>query len=401
MSRSCILYSFLTAPTKSKVTVNYRDQDIKLNWKTLMLFSNHTWLEGKSTPVPISEIKKEGKPYFYIGRSDIKGERVYFLVSKNIIPTDQNSHIFDNKFFMSMGYNTEYPIPQSSVEKLQEIVRDAPLYVINKIQPVIIDGEKKWKGKRRNGSHTEPQPLDWIRDSFMPQFENFYNRCLDDKNINKYLPLPAGKRVKKVMLEDREHYDEENSVVIPECYCTETDVPYCFDTEAFCAFGNMANALQILGDDMGTNFFFINRHKNMTSIQEQYPNINFSVNGNQFLCALQIVREAFKYTIKNLGHNYKPWCDDNMDDGVVKYVQIHAIDAMYTHVICIYKNYIYDGTFRKCIQLSEDSMRWLAKEDTFHLQCYSIEPTKKLKRALHSKHETKQKTKKVKMTRDL
>ena len=100
------------------------DEDIKLNWKTLMLYSKITWSNGQP-PVSKHEIKNESQDYFYIGRSDIKGQKFYFIVSTNIIPHNQNSYIFSNKFLASMGYNSEYDIPLSSVEKLQESVRDA------------------------------------------------------------------------------------------------------------------------------------------------------------------------------------------------------------------------------------------------------------------------------------
>ena len=83
-----------------------------------------------------------------------------------------------------MGYNTEYDIPLSSVDKLQEIVRDAPNYVVTKIQPVLINGVKMWKGKRRNGSHTEPQPVAWIKDSFLPHFKWYFDELMDNQYLN-------------------------------------------------------------------------------------------------------------------------------------------------------------------------------------------------------------------------
>ena len=44
---------------KTEVLSVISDQDIKLNWKTLMLFSKQTWIKGKPTPVPMKDIKKE------------------------------------------------------------------------------------------------------------------------------------------------------------------------------------------------------------------------------------------------------------------------------------------------------------------------------------------------------
>ena len=157
-----------------------------------MLFSKESWVKGKPAPISMRDIKKDKRKYFYIGRSDIKGEKVYFIVSENIIPRDQNSHIFENSFFNSMEYNTEYEIPSFSLQRLQETVRDKPNYVIRWIQPTMVNGIKIFIGKRRNASHTEPQLNDWIKDSFYPLFQPFYDEYMHDANLNKHLPIPAG-----------------------------------------------------------------------------------------------------------------------------------------------------------------------------------------------------------------
>ena len=361
------------------------DQDIKLNWKTLMLFSKQTWVKDRATPIPMKEIKNEKRQYFYIGRSDVKGQKIYFIVSNNIIPKDQNSHIFENKFFNIMRYNTEYDIPPYSVQRLQETVRDAHLYVIKWIQPTMINGIKMWKGKRRGGMHTDPQSHEWIKDSFFSNFRSFYDQCMDDNNLEKHLPVPAGKKSKPLELEDREHANEDKTVSIPKTLVTAFDVPFCFDNDAYCAFGNMANATHVFGDTIATEFFFINRHKNMSFIEEEYPQLALSVNGNQFSCALQIAREIFKYNIRNLGTKHEPWIVRTEDANIVKYIEIQGLSAMYTHVVCVNNNLIYDGTFRKCMKLSKDSFDWIAREETYLLKCYSIEPSKKLKRAISTK----------------
>ena len=358
-----------------------------------MLFSKQTWIKGKPTPVPMKDIKKEKRQYFYIGRSDVNGEKIYFIVSNNIIPRDQNSHIFENKFFNIMRYNTEYDIPQYSVDKLQETVRDSHLYIIKWIQPTMINGTKMWKGKRRGGWHTDPQPHDWIKNSFLPNFRDFYEKCMDDSNIDKHLPIPAGKQNTPIDLEDREHANENDTLSIPENIVTAIDVPFCFDNDAYCAFGNMANATHVFRDELTTEFFFINRHKNMSFIEEEYPELSLSVNGNQFSCALKIVREIFKYKVKSLGAKHEPWMEGNEDDNVVKYIEVQALSAMYTHVVCVYRNLIYDGTFRKCMTLSKESFDWIAREETYLLKCFSIEPCQKVKRAIANKNETKKKQK--------
>ena len=228
----------------------YRDKDIKLNWKTLMHFSKNTWKSNKQLPLNKELIDAEKLDQFFIGRSDIDEKKIYFIVSTNIIPTDQPSYIFQDSFFATMVYNTEYEIPQYSIEKLHEAVRDAGNYIITHIQPAMIDGIKMWKGKYKNGSHTPPQSIDWISSSFLPQFQPYYNRLMNDSNIGKHLKIPSGKT--RMEFNDKTN-ENDNDMSL---FATNIDVGFCFDSDAFCAFGNMANAMHIMGDDKAARFFF-------------------------------------------------------------------------------------------------------------------------------------------------
>ena len=357
----------------------YSDKDIKQNWKTLMHFSKRTWSKSTRPPIPQHEINSEKMEQFFIGRSDIKNKKVYFIVSSNIIPRDQKSFVFEDSFFAKMAYNTEYDIPQHSINKLNEVVRDAKNYVIGWIQPCVIDGVKMWRGKKRIGSHTDPQNIDWIKDSFLPAFKPFYDECLDDNNIGKHLPVPNGKRTFEIA------DASDQCKVIPVEFKTEFSVPFTFDNDAYCAFGNMANALSICEDNMAARFFFANRHKHMPLLTQEYPELKLNLNGNQFHCALQIVRHMFKYNIKRLENTHEPWKDVDTESNVVKYVEIEQQNAAFSHVVCIFKNFIYDGSLTRAITLSYESMLWLCHNEQFYLKCYTIEPCKKVKRALQSK----------------
>ena len=127
-------------------------------------------------------------------------------------------------------------------------------------------------------------------------------------------------------------------------------------------------------------------------IKKEYPSFNFNMKGNQYFCVLQIVRQIYHYQIRNMGPFFKPWKDVDKSDDVVFFAEIHAISALYTHVVCIYKGHIYDGTFRKCLKFSKEAIEWLANKETFHLKCFSLEPSKKLKRALTKTSEQKKRS---------
>ena len=131
----------------------YSVKEIKRNWITLVHFSKRIWSKTTRPPITQQETNSEKMEQFYIGCSDIMNRKVYFKVSSNIIPKYQKSFLFQDSFFAKMAYNTEYDIPQYSIDKLNEAVCDAKNYVIGWMQPCIIDGVKMWKGKRRIGSH--------------------------------------------------------------------------------------------------------------------------------------------------------------------------------------------------------------------------------------------------------
>ena len=375
-----------TAKSKEET---YSDKDIKRNWKTLMHFSKRTWNQSSKPPIPQHEIDSESLEQFFVGRSDIKGKKIYFIVSSNIIPRDQKSFVFQDSFFARMAYNTEYDIPQYSIDKLNEAIRDAPNYVIVSIQPCIIDGVKMWKGKRKIGSHTEPQSLEWLKSSFLPKFKSFYEDCMDDGNIGKHLKLPSGKKTFDIA-DPTEQLKE-----IPPDILTDFSVPFTFGDDAYCAFGNMANAMHIFGDKKAARFFFSNRHKHMPLLQQEYPEVQMNLTGNQFLSALQIVRHMFKYSVKKLEYQHDPCNDDTNDLNVVKYVEIERKDAVYSHVICIHNDFIVDGSLNKVLHLSKESLLWLCDNEEYYLKCYTIEPSKKVKRALASTEQSSSKKQKT------
>ena len=371
----------------------YTDNDIKLNWKTLMLFSKKSWNTSKTPPIPQSEINAEEKDYFYIGRSDIDGNKVYFRVTKDLIPEDQDSHVFQNSFFSLMGFNTEYDIPPYSILTLKEVVADTPKYAIDKIKAVIVKGKKMFKGKRANGQLTEPQEESWIKKSFEADFDWYYKQLLDDQNLNKFIKVPSGKAKIPSVNDEPETVPGNN---IPERFRTEVDVHYCFDNKAYCSFGNMANALKLLGDDNAANFFFTNRHKHMAILEAEHPEFKMNLNGNQYFCALQIIRHVFHYSIRNLGEKHVLWANPELEQGIMKYVEIQPVGALFTHTVVIYNNFIIDGTFKKCIKLSKESFRFVGGgTEHYRCQCYSLEPSKQLKRTLNRLEEEKKKKPKL------
>ena len=62
------------------------------------------------------------------------------------------------------------------------------------------------------------------------------------------------------------------------------------------------------------------------------------------------------------------------------YMQLHAVSSAYTHVVIILENQIVDETFQHTIQCSEESIKWLIKEEHYNFTAYFIEITPKVKK---------------------
>ena len=259
-----------------------------------------------------------------------------------------------------MSYNVEYEIPQASKDELVEIVQLAIKDRIKSIKPIMVDGVKKFRCKTHGGKTNEVYDQKWIDDNFKELEVEFYDKIMDDKFVDKkYVRLPSGKR-------DNDSGEEEDKNWIPRHLRIDVSVQYTFGDKAYCAFANMANALYILKDTHPADFFFRNRFRNMTDLLEKYTTLNTNVQTpNEFMCALRIAREKFGYTTRFLGVDHKPWKFDNNDLNVVKYVEIQGVSQVVSHVVCIYNQLIFDGTFDTCVKLSKEGMQFICNQSQF------------------------------------
>ena len=302
----------------------------------------------------------------------------------------------------SIGFNKEIEIEESSKEKLRKVVqasRNNRLICIIPQEPK--DGKKLWKLKYYSGRNAKYKDLSFIERNFKKSFPNIFKRLVNEDNIGEEIGVPAGSREGKlkesglppvqietgkfVDLSEDDVDDDEDEVmveVIPKDYATEFNVQFQFGTKAFCAFGNMANALFECSDIDAAQWFFMNRYQDYSLLEELYvDSTNKSYLNEYFLC-LQIVRQHFQYNVRFLGNDHKPWDHQNTDQDVVKLVHLHKTDSFCTHVVCLYNNFIIDGSFRYFIKLSEESLKWICNNASFVATIYSIEQTPARKRKL-------------------
>ena len=154
----------------------------------------------------------------------------------------------------------------------------------------MVNGEKKWRGKFKKAGYTDPQEEKWIKKSFYKKYRDYYDKLISDENIGKIQPLPSGQRMQKSVGDSIEFGDRDDNNDIPLQHRTNVRVQYVFGDREVCAFGNMANAMNLMGDDKAANFFFFNRFKSIETLLQEHPDIKINTNGNKFTCALLIAR---------------------------------------------------------------------------------------------------------------
>ena len=358
------------------------ENDIKLHWKTLMCFCKREW-KSKRYPLPKKIVDADDRDFYYIGRSDIEKKKIYFSVSEHIIPEDRDSYVFSNSFFRHMTNNKEYEIPQESKEKLFRMVQTAVRSTIDAIVPIMVEEVKMWKCKHQGGYFSKPQTHEWVKETFEKDFEETYDMLMDDANLNKAITCPSGKR-NETNDEDKQHE------IIPAHIIGRGKTKYSFGDNAYCAFGNRANGLHLLNDDKAASFFFANRFKTVSSLVADYTTLDITkTNINEFVTAIRIVRERFGYVTKALDMSHQPWKTNDEDRTVLKYVEIQGYETAITHVVCIYRGYIYDGAIGKTLKLSRESMEYICGHQNFVMKCYAIEQSLKIKKALEKRREDK------------
>ena len=218
------------------------------------------------------------------------------------------------------------------------------------------------------------------------EFKDTYKKLVSDRLVGKKIPCPADKS-------DDEEENIQAITNIPAHFHARGKVKFCFGESAYCAFGNMANALHLLKDDKAASFFFMNRLKKTADLLERYSTLPVEQrNVNEFVAALRILRDKFDYTTKVLEMNHQPWILYDDEKHLVKYMEFQAYESAVRHVICIFNGKIYDGVLGQPIKVSKDSMQWLSGDENFLMKTYVIEPSSKLKKKL-DKHEAGQKRK--------
>ena len=396
----------------------YTDDDIKLNWSTLMCFNYDAMQKGTVIPKCLEYHDFDSNPIHYVGMSIINNKKVHFEVSTNIIPVDNTSYIFSDQFLRSIGFNREVQIEDSSKEKLRNVVQTSKS---NRILCIIPqdpkDGTQFWKMRYESGRNPKYKDASFIERNFKNRFPSVYKRLMDENNIGKEIKLPAGSRKGKPkesglpkvnnqednndnIFEENMEDDEDDVIeeVIPSEFATVFNVEFQFGNKSFCAFGNMANALFECGDKDAAQWFFMNRYQDYSVLEHLYIDSNNKSSLNEFYLSLQIVRQHFQYNVRFLGNDDRPWDHQNTDRDVVKLVHLHKTESFCTHVVCICNNFIIDGSFRYFVKLSELSLKWICNNSSFVATTYSIEPSparqRKIDEKKNNKNEKNQKKKK-------
>ena len=148
----------------------YTEGQVKNYWKTLMLFNAYQWDPKIQKPTCVKHITvtkgKEDESH-WVGRSDIGGEKYYFLVSANIIPDDPPYYVFEESFLRDIVNNYEYDIPKVSRIRLRRIARLYERKSIDYIVPLpIVDGVQSFVGEKEDGTLVGNFTQEWVDEHF-------------------------------------------------------------------------------------------------------------------------------------------------------------------------------------------------------------------------------------------
>ena len=377
--KRCKTQSDSPKPSRQKAD-RYKDVDLKLNWKTLMAFNAHRWDPKVTMPSVVINISTELDEIHYVARSDIKGEHVFFLVSDNIIPKEPPQYIFDATFLNNMEINKEIEIPNKSKERLESTARRYLGKCITHIYPQgKVDGKYVYHGKQHNGHFDKTIPQEWIDLNFKDRFPEDYEKFMDEDNIGKACEVPSG----AIYLSDSDSDEDENGK-IPSRFVTKKIVQYQFENKNCCAFGNMANAVNLLGDEKAAQFFFHHRNGNMDDLRADYTKIHQKASINSFHLAREILRQKFRYNVKFIkGVDLVDIVETNKNE--MLYVMLQPADAIVTHVISIFHKRSIDGTFAHQLKCNEETLRWLCSDSDYSFHGYILEMSATLKTTLGQK----------------
>ena len=69
----------------------------------------------------------------------------------------------------------------------------------------------------------------------------------------------------------------------------------------------------------------------------------------------------------------------------ILYVAVQPPEAIVTHVVCIYKNRIVDGTFYHQLKCDAESLRWLCGDANYTFHGYILQMSQGLKKTMEKK----------------
>lgn len=233
-------------------------------------------------------LEYEPKANHWVGKSNINGKSVYFLMSHGLV------RYTDLEDKAEQTPNTWVKIHHTHRKKLQSVVKELRDSFISKIvvNPTT-NKDDRWVGHTKTGVE---HPLDewWIMENFQTDHPDFFSELYQTITRRKVLLVPDGKRTEKALNPEFEPITYEDEFVY-----------YYFGNGTHCAFANVANLLAYFGDTKGADYFVANI---TTPLSELLPQkIASCIPVNKRFQRLPIALQCLRYlkysvtTVKTLG----------------------------------------------------------------------------------------------------
>ena len=167
---------YYTGKERSAIRDFLFNKNLKTNWESIELVNTE---ERDTEANPLTELSKkckEQKKYIHwLGKYNEKGKKVYFLVSKHMIPDDYETReglLFKPKFFENLEFNKEIDIPVTIRNKLKNAIEFYENSVIQKVKLLVNEKTDKKRGGDRL-SREFWSKISLLQDGSKTIFKNF------------------------------------------------------------------------------------------------------------------------------------------------------------------------------------------------------------------------------------
>ena len=269
----------------------------------------------------------------------------HWVISDELVDEEMPAHL---KTALKEQPNELFMLPGRFKLKVKNAVIDYRKEFIHKITIKSLDVKKReWVGVTKGGKIQKLEEW-WIVDNFRINWPKFFEELYNPEYRNQPLLVPEGRRSN-----NPDEFDKIPTQKNARC------VKFYFGSGPYCAFGNMENLLDFLGDDIGSELVLKHKDSMPSDLltDKQCEHISAENKHSRFHILFQWLRTK-GYQFLKLSHQVNI-IDHKPGDGYNGTILIpKMVKANTCHVIAVDKGCIIDGATETVMDLSRDNLNW-------------------------------------------